>query len=114
MTVEEKVGQLFVVEVFGQDANNVTDAQAASNEAKYGSGVRTPADVVNKYQPGGVIYFDPRRAAGSAESGRTTSGRRIRSPPCQTVCKQPLAASGWESRCSSPPTRRAARSYIGS
>ena len=64
MTVEEKVGQLFVVEVFGQDANNVTDAQAASNEAKYGSGVRTPADVVRKYQPGGVIYFDPRRGGG--------------------------------------------------
>ncbi len=64
MTVEEKVGQLFVVEVFGQDANNVTDAQAASNEAKYGSGVRTPADVVNKYKPGGVIYFDPRRGGG--------------------------------------------------
>ena len=64
MTVEEKVGQLFVVEVFGQDANNVTDAQAASNEAKYGPGVRTPADIVNKYKPGGVIYFDPRRGGG--------------------------------------------------
>jgi beta-N-acetylhexosaminidase len=64
MTVEEKVGQLFVVEVFGQDANNVTAAQAASNEAKYGPGVRTPADVVNKYKPGGVIYFDPRRGGG--------------------------------------------------
>ncbi len=64
MTVEEKVGQLFVVEVFGQDANNVNDVQAASNEAKYGSGVRTPADVINKYKPGGVIYFDPRRGGG--------------------------------------------------
>ena len=64
MTVEEKVGQLFVVEVFGQDANNVTAAQAASNEAKYGAGVRTPADVVNKYKPGGIIYFDSRRGGG--------------------------------------------------
>ena len=64
MTVEEKVGQLFVVEVFGQDANNVNDAQAASNEAKYGAGVRTPTDVINKYKPGGVIYFDPRRGGG--------------------------------------------------
>ncbi len=64
MTVEEKVGQLFVVEVFGQDANSVTDAQAASNEAKYGSGVRTPSDVINKYKPGGVIYFDNRRGGG--------------------------------------------------
>jgi beta-N-acetylhexosaminidase len=64
MTLEEKVGQLFVVEVFGQNANVVSDLQAASNEARYGQGVRTPADVIDTYKPGGVIYFDNRRGGG--------------------------------------------------
>src|SRR5262245_14304882 len=36
MTLEEKVGQLFVVEVFGQDANTVSPAMAARNQALYG------------------------------------------------------------------------------
>ncbi|WP_326795352.1 glycoside hydrolase family 3 protein [Streptomyces sp. NBC_01808] len=58
MTLEEKVGQLFVVEVAGQDADDVTDAAAAVNERRYG--VRTPADVVRKYRPGAVIYFSAR------------------------------------------------------
>ena len=59
MTVEEKVGQLFVVEVFGQDANVVTSTAATRNQALYG--VSTPAQVIDKYKPGGVIYFDARR-----------------------------------------------------
>ena len=59
MTLEEKVGQLFVVEVFGQDANTVSPTMAARNQALYG--VDTPAQVIDKYKPGGVIYFDARR-----------------------------------------------------
>ncbi|TDD69476.1 glycoside hydrolase family 3 protein [Jiangella aurantiaca] len=55
MTLEEKVGQLFVVQVYGADAHTVTAAQRASNQAAYG--VDTPAQVVEKYQLGGVIYF---------------------------------------------------------
>ncbi|TDC46207.1 glycoside hydrolase family 3 protein [Jiangella ureilytica] len=55
MTLEEKVGQLFVVQVYGADANTVTPAMAASNRAAYG--VDTPAEVVEKYHLGGVIYF---------------------------------------------------------
>ncbi|WP_116946900.1 glycoside hydrolase family 3 protein [Jiangella endophytica] len=55
MTLEEKVGQLFVVQVYGADAHTVTAAQRASNQAAYGVG--TPADVVEKYHLGGVIYF---------------------------------------------------------
>jgi beta-N-acetylhexosaminidase len=61
MTVEEKVGQLFVVEVYGQDANTVSPESAAANRALYG--VDTPAQVIAKYQPGGVIYFDTGRGA---------------------------------------------------
>lgn len=55
MTLEEKVGQLFVVQTYGADAHTVTPAMAASNRAAYG--VDTPAEVVEKYHLGGVIYF---------------------------------------------------------
>jgi beta-glucosidase-like glycosyl hydrolase len=59
MTLEEKVGQLFVVEVYGQDAFSVSDAMAANNRRLYG--VDTPAEVLAKYRPGGVIYFTAAR-----------------------------------------------------
>ncbi|MQY15853.1 Beta-hexosaminidase [Streptomyces sp. RB5] len=70
MTLEQQVGQLFVLEVAGRDAYEITDAAKAVNRARYG--VDTPAEVVRKYQPGGVIYFvarsddnmgDPRQIA---------------------------------------------------
>lgn len=68
MTVEEKVGQLFVVEVFGQDANTVSPQSAARNQALYG--VDTPAQVIGKYQPGGVIYFDTGRGGDNVRNPR--------------------------------------------
>lgn len=68
MTLEEKVGQLFVVEVFGQDANTVSPAMAARNQALYG--VDTPAEVIDKYKPGGVIYFDARRGPDNLHNPR--------------------------------------------
>ncbi|GAA3627003.1 glycoside hydrolase family 3 protein [Streptomyces chitinivorans] len=55
MSLEDKVGQLFVVEVYGQSA----DTASAGNRTLYG--VDTPAEVIAKYRPGGVIYFDARR-----------------------------------------------------
>ena len=58
MSVEEKVGQLFVVEVYGRDATAVSDTAAANNRRLYG--VDTPAQVIDKYKPGGVIYFTTR------------------------------------------------------
>lgn len=67
MTLEEKVGQLFVVQVYGADAHTVTDAQRTSNQAAYG--VDTPADVVEKYHLGGVIYF--------AWSGNVANPRQV-------------------------------------
>ncbi|KGN40661.1 glycoside hydrolase family 3 protein [Knoellia aerolata] len=51
MTTEEKVGQLFVQQVYGQDATTPD----ARNLPLYG--VATPAEVVQKYHLGGVIYF---------------------------------------------------------
>jgi beta-N-acetylhexosaminidase len=68
MTLEEKVGQLFVVEVYGQDADTVSPAMAARNRALYG--VDTPAQVIDKYKPGGVIYFDSRRGPDNVRNPR--------------------------------------------
>ena len=68
MTLEEKIGQLFVVEVFGQDANTVSPAMAARNQALFG--VDTPAEVIDKYMPGGVIYFDSRRGPDNLHNPR--------------------------------------------
>ncbi|MFD8565696.1 glycoside hydrolase family 3 protein [Streptomyces sp. NPDC059639] len=55
MTPEEKVGQLFMIEVAGRDAFRVSEAAAALNRRRYG--VDTPAEVVRRFAPGGVIYF---------------------------------------------------------
>ena len=51
MTLEEKVGQLFIQNVYGSDATTPD----ARNIPLYG--VATPAEVVQKYHLGGVIYF---------------------------------------------------------
>ncbi len=58
MSVEQKVGQLFVIEVAGRDANTVSDTAKATNQRLYG--VDTPAQAIAKYQPGGVVYFTTR------------------------------------------------------
>lgn len=51
MTLQEKVGQLFVQQVYGSDATTPDQR----NVPLYG--VATPAEVVQKYHLGGVIYF---------------------------------------------------------
>ena len=52
MSLADKVGQLFVADVWGKDANQADPG----NQKKYG--VDTPAQVVERYHPGGVIYFN--------------------------------------------------------
>ncbi|MGC7102139.1 glycoside hydrolase family 3 protein [Amycolatopsis lurida] len=52
LTLEQKIGQLFVVTVYGKSAN---DAHPM-NQQMYG--VATPAEVVREHQVGGVIYFN--------------------------------------------------------
>lgn len=54
MTLEEKIGQMFVLFAYGPDAAKPD----ARNTALYG--VATPAEVVAKYKPGGWIYFNAR------------------------------------------------------
>ena len=58
MTLKQKVGQLFVIEVAGRDAFTASDAAKAVNQRLYG--VDTPAQAIAKYRPGGVIYFTTR------------------------------------------------------
>jgi beta-N-acetylhexosaminidase len=55
MTLEEKVGQLFMTYAYGNDATNVTSADRSANRAAYG--VDTPQAVIDKYALGGLIYF---------------------------------------------------------
>ncbi|WP_415361085.1 glycoside hydrolase family 3 protein [Saccharothrix sp. BKS2] len=52
MTLEQKVGQLFVTYVHGQSA----DEAHPGNLRDFG--VATPAEVVARHQPGGVVYFN--------------------------------------------------------
>jgi beta-N-acetylhexosaminidase len=47
--------RLFVVSVAGRRPHSVSDAQGAWNRAHYG--VATPAEVVRRFQPGGVVLF---------------------------------------------------------
>ncbi len=54
MSLEEKIGQLFVLFAYGPDASKPDPR----NTARYG--VATPAEVVAKYKPGGWIYFNAR------------------------------------------------------
>lgn len=68
MSLKEKIGQLFVVEVYGKSA----DTEHAKNKELYG--VSTPAEVVAKYRPGGVIYFDARRGPDNLKEPRQIAG----------------------------------------
>ncbi|WP_225987139.1 glycoside hydrolase family 3 protein [Streptomyces spectabilis] len=68
MTLEEKVGQLFVLHVYGHHATDPDPADMEVNERELG--VRTAAEAIAKFRPGGLIYFgwahntrDPRQLA---------------------------------------------------
>ncbi|MGW0571602.1 glycoside hydrolase family 3 protein [Streptomyces tauricus] len=55
MTLEEKVGQLFVMRVYGHSATAPNQADIDANLAEIG--VRTAAELIAKYRVGGIIYF---------------------------------------------------------
>lgn len=65
MTLDEKIGQMTWTHVYGSSAHDTS--MAASNRARYG--VDTPAQVVEKYDLGGVLYF--------AWSGNTRDPQQI-------------------------------------
>jgi beta-N-acetylhexosaminidase len=75
MTLEEKVGQMFMLQVYGQSVNDRDPAIVEGNRNLYG--VDTIEEVIDKYKPGGIAYFagpssqgipdnvdDPRQIAG--------------------------------------------------
>ncbi len=55
MTLQEKVGQLFVMRVYGHSATAPDQADIDANLKEIG--VRTAAELVAKYRVGGIIYF---------------------------------------------------------
>ncbi|MFJ5830082.1 glycoside hydrolase family 3 protein [Streptomyces sp. NPDC093089] len=55
MSLEEKVGQLFVMRVYGHSATTPDQADIDANLTEIG--VRTAAELVERYHVGGVIYF---------------------------------------------------------
>jgi beta-N-acetylhexosaminidase len=57
MSLEEKVGQLFIANVNGESAGTTAPADVDANQTMYGPGVRNGAELIDKYKLGGVIYF---------------------------------------------------------
>lgn len=55
MTLEQKVGQLFVTYAYGDSAGTTNPADIAANRSLHG--VNTGAQLVARYHLGGVIYF---------------------------------------------------------
>lgn len=55
LTLEQKVGQLFMPVVWGSDPTTVTDLEGRRNEEVFG--FRTPAEIVAAYDLGGVMYL---------------------------------------------------------
>ncbi|MFJ4922050.1 glycoside hydrolase family 3 protein [Streptomyces sp. NPDC088725] len=69
MSLEEKVGQLFVMRVYGHSATEPDQEDIDLNLAEIG--VRTAAELIDTYHVGGIIYFawahnvrDPHQIAG--------------------------------------------------
>lgn len=69
MTLREKVGQMFVPYVYGESAGTTAPADISANRTLYG--VDNATQLIDKYRPGGIIYFswsnnvnNPRQIAG--------------------------------------------------
>ncbi|MBN6052632.1 beta-N-acetylhexosaminidase [Nonomuraea sp. RK-328] len=73
MSVEEKVGQLFMPVLYGTAADSVS----GENQARYG--VQTPAKVIAKYHLGGVILF-PANIKSVSQVVALTNGLQAASP----------------------------------
>ncbi|MEU8248159.1 beta-N-acetylhexosaminidase [Nonomuraea sp. NPDC048916] len=73
MSVEEKVGQLFMPVLYGTSADTVS----GENQARYGA--QTPAKVIARYHLGGVILF-PANVQSVGQVVRLTNGMQRASP----------------------------------
>ncbi|WP_333773810.1 glycoside hydrolase family 3 protein [Streptomyces sp. IBSBF 3136] len=86
MSLEEKVGQLFVMRVYGHSATAPDQADIDANLAEIG--VRTAAELIAKYRVGGIIYFtwahntrDPHQIADLSNGIQTASLAQPRGLP---------------------------------
>jgi beta-N-acetylhexosaminidase len=58
MTTEQKIGQMFVVNGFGTTADATDSASVSANRELYGPDVSNISDLIAKYQPGGIVFFN--------------------------------------------------------
>ncbi|CAM5585379.1 glycoside hydrolase family 3 protein [Streptomyces canus] len=86
MTLEEKVGQLFVMRVYGHSATAPDQADVDANLKEIG--VRTAAEMIARYRVGGIIYFtwahntrDPHQIADLSNGIQQASLRQPRGLP---------------------------------
>ena len=57
MSLEEKVGQLFVANVYGETANTKAADDVSANQALYGQQIRNANQLIDRYKLGGIVYF---------------------------------------------------------
>ncbi|MEW2293589.1 glycoside hydrolase family 3 protein [Streptomyces sp. NPDC006743] len=93
MTLEEKVGQLFVMRVYGHSATDPDQADIDANLQEIG--VRTAAELVAKYRVGGIIYFtwahntrDPQQIAALSNGIQRASLQQPRGLPVLVATDQ--------------------------
>ncbi|MGH3663524.1 MAG: glycoside hydrolase family 3 protein [Micromonosporaceae bacterium] len=86
MTLEEKVGQLFVLIAYGENATDPAAGDREFNRDLYG--VETPEEIIEKHAPGGIIYFSwthslntPRQVAELSNGIQRSSLRRPTEAP---------------------------------
>lgn len=113
MNLQQKIGQLFVQQVYGPDATSPDER----NVPLYG--VASPAEVVRKYHLGGVIYFawtdsvqDPDQivALSNALQKAAIGSRGKRRPPLQVAIDQ---EGGLVTRIGPPATQFADAMALG-
>src|SRR3712207_3189190 len=113
MTLEEKVGQMFMLQVFGQSVNDRDPAITEANQKLYG--VDTMEEVIDKYEPGGIAYFagpssqgipnnvdNPRQIAGLSNGIQEAATKQRAGIPMLIATDQ---EQGWIVRMREPATQ---------
>ncbi|WP_435241779.1 glycoside hydrolase family 3 protein [Streptomyces cucumeris] len=85
MTLDQKIGQLFVMRVYGHSATAPDPADVAANQKELG--VANAAELISKYHVGGIIYFgwthnirDPHQVAALSNGIQKAALRDRRAP----------------------------------
>ncbi len=74
MTLQEKVAQLFVLQVYGKSSDTTDAADVAANQKLYG--LNNADQLIAKYHPGGIIYYsvDPTNVASPQQVAHLSNG----------------------------------------